>query len=437
MADLRSLIRFAELEAEWLSALVRAIVFASLTVVMLSSGLPAQHAFGAWAAIVVYGLGTAIGLVLAWRRIFHPAIPYVFVILDVALVVTHVLLIAGMLGMAPGNSFAVPAAALIFVILIHASTRYRPWLIVYAAALFLLSMEIGSFLFFPAQPMMMNAMPMAVQSMMGVMNYQLLPVLIILLAASILFVTVRRTRRLLLSSIEQGVRTARLSRYFSPNVAARLADGEDEETLKGRRQPVAVLFVDIRGFTSLAETMAPDELAAFLSDYRDRLAEPVFAHGGTVDKFIGDAIMAVFGSPEPRADDAKRALDCALEIINSAKRWSSERQQAGKEPVAIGVGGHFGDVVAGALGSDRLLEYTVIGDTVNVAERLERLSREVDSTLVISAALREAAGGVDEARPWRRLSAVALRGRRGVIEAFCLEEETLPKPSSMELNKAR
>lgn len=437
MADLRSLIRFAELEAEWLSALVRAIVFASLTVVMLSSGLPAQHAFGAWAAIVVYGLGTAIGLVLAWRRIFHPAIPYVFVTLDVALVVTHVLLIAGMLRMAPGNSFAVPAAALIFVILIHASTRYRSWLIVYAAALFLLSMEIGSFLFFPAQPMMMNAMPMAGQSMMGVMNYQLLPVLIILLAASILFVTVRRTRRLLLSSIEQGVRTAQLSRDFSPNVAARLADGEDEETLKGRRQPVAVLFVDIRGFTSLAETMAPDELAAFLSVYRDRLAEPVFAHGGTVDKFIGDAIMAVFGSPTPRADDARRALDCAFEIISSAERWSSEREQAGKEPVAIGVGGHFGDVVANALGSDRLLEYTVIGDTVNVAERLERLSREVDSTLVISAALREAAGGVDEARPWRRLSGVALRGRRGAIEAFCLEEKTLPQPSSMELNKAR
>jgi adenylate cyclase len=437
MADLQSLIRRAELDAEKLSASVRVIVFASLAVVMFSSGLPAQHALGAWAAIILYGIGTAIGLALAWRRILHPAIPYVFVTLDVVLVATHVLLIAGMLRMLSDSAFAVPAAALIFVILIHASTRYRPWLVVYAAALFVLSMEFGTFLFLADQPMMMSAMPMAGQGMMGVMNYQFLPVLIVLLAAAILFLTVRRTRRLLLSSIEQGVRTARLSRYFSPNVAARLAEGEDEETLKGRLQQVAVLFVDIRGFTSLAETMAPEELGAFLTEYRDRLAEPVFAHGGTVDKFIGDAIMAVFGSPAQREDDARRALDCALEIIEAAKRWSSERAQAGMEPVAIGVGGHFGEVVAGALGSDRLLEYTVIGDTVNVAERLERLSREVDSPLVVSAALRDAAGRPENAQEWRRLSDVELRGRRGAIEVFCLDEKALPESSATPLKQAQ
>jgi adenylate cyclase len=156
-----------------------------------------------------------------------------------------------------------------------------------------------------------------------------------------------------------------------------------------------------------------------------------------VDKFIGDAIMTVFGSPAQRVDDARRALDRALEIIDVARRWSSERARAGMEPVAIGLGGHFGEVVAGALGSDRLLEYTVIGDTVNVAERLERLSREVNSTLVISAALHDAAGRPDDAREWRRLSDVELRGRRGVIEAFCLDEKARPEPSAMPLKHAR
>ncbi len=437
MADVRSLMRHAELDAEKLSALVRAIVFAALAIALSSSGLPDGHDLNAWTAIVVYGFGTAIGLFLAWRRLFHPAVPYALVTLDVVLVVAHVLLIAGMMRMPSANAFAVPAAALIFVILIHASTRYRPWLVMYAAALFVLSMVGGSLIVPTDQPTMMGGMmPMAGQGMMGLVNYQLLPVLLVALAAFILFVTVRRTRRLLLTSIERGVRTERLSRYFSPDVADRLADGEDQELIKGRRQPVAVVFVDIRGFTSMGEKMAPDELSAFLSEYRDRLAEPIFEHGGIVDKFIGDAIMAVFGSPIQRANDAERALNCAFDIINAARRWSLEREKAGEEPVAIRIGAHYGDVIAGALGSDRLLEYTVIGDTVNIAERLERLSREVDSTLVISAALLDSAGYEGDAQQWRRLSNVALKGRHGTIEAFCFEEAASLGTSSSSGNRA-
>ena len=324
MVQVQSMMLRAELDAEKLSALVRAVVFAALAMALSSSGLPDGHDLQAWTAMVVYGVGTAIGLSLAWRRLFHPAVPYAMVTLDVVLVVAHVLLIAGMMRMPSANAFAVPAAALIFIILIHASTRYRPWLVMYAATLFVLSMTVGSLVVPAGHPAMMGGMmPMAGQGMMGLVNYQLLPLLLIELAAFILFVTVRRTRQLLLTSIEQGVRTERLSRYFSPDVAARLADGEDEEVLKGRRQPVAVIFVDIRGFTSMGEKMAPDELSAFLSEYRDRLSEPVFEHGGIIDKFIGDAIMAVFGSPTQRADDAERALNCAFDIkgLFPSVRW--------------------------------------------------------------------------------------------------------------------
>lgn len=438
MVQVQSMMLRAELDAEKLSALVRAVVFAALAIALSSSGLPDGHGLQAWAAMVVYGVGTAIGLFLAWRRLFHPAVPYAMVTLDVVLVVAHVLLIAGMMRMPSANAFAVPAAALIFIILIHASTRYRPWLVMYAATLFILSMTVGSLVVPTGQPAMMGVMmPMAGQGMMALVNYQVLPVLLVALAAFILFVTVRRTRQLLLTSIEQGIRTERLSRYFSPDVAARLADGEDEEALKGRRQPVAVVFVDVRGFTSMGEKMAPDELSAFLSEYRDRLSEPVFEHGGIIDKFIGDAIMAVFGSPTQRANDAERALNCAFDIIDAAKRWSLEREQAGKEPVGIGIGAHYGDVIAGALGSGRLLEYTVIGDTVNIAERLERLSREVASTLVISAALLDAAGDKGVAQQWRRLSNVALKGRHGTIEAFCFDEAASLETSSSFRNRVK
>jgi adenylate cyclase len=299
--------------------------------------------------------------------------------------------------------------------------RYRPWLVVYGAILFIASIELGAPLFAAdQQPESMGGMPMTHAGMGGVLNFQVLPVAVIALAAFILSVIGWRTRGLLLTSIQQATRTARLSRYFSPNLAAKLAEDGDDELLAGRRQPVAVLFVDIRGFTALGEAMTPQELVAFLSEYRNRLAQPVFSEGGTVDKFIGDAIMAVFGSPIQREDDASRALRCAREILDAATRWSLERERAGQPRVAIGIGVHYGEVFAGALGSEQLLEYTVIGDTVNVAERLERLSREVDSPLVVSAALLQAAGDVGEGAKWRRLPPQELRGHRKPVDAFCL-----------------
>ena len=260
---------------------------------------------------------------------------------------------------------------------------------------------------------------MAPERMVGLLNYQALPLTLIALAAFILFVSVRRTRGLLLASINHASRTARLSRYFSPNLAARLADDVADQLLTGRRQPAAVLFVDIRGFTALGEAMKPDALGAFLSEYRNRLTQPVFSHAGTVDKFMGDAIMAVFGSPIQRADDAGRALRCGMEILEAATRWSLERERSGLPPVTIGIGAHYGEVFAGAVGGDQLLEYTVIGDTVNVAQRLERLSREVDSPFVVSAALLQAAGA-DNADKWRRLPPQQLKGHCEPVEVLCL-----------------
>ncbi len=146
----------------------------------------------------------------------------------------------------------------------------------------------------------------------------------------------------------------------------------------------------------------------------------MFSHGGTVDKFIGDAIMAVFGSPIQRADDALRAVRCAVDILDAATEWSLEREQSGRTSVAVGIGAHYGEVFAGALGGEELLEYTVIGDTVNVAERLERLSREVGSPIVVSAALLQAAGRTDESAKWRCLPAQQLKGHRTPVEALCL-----------------
>jgi adenylate cyclase len=343
MTNVESLLRRAELDAEKTSAVVRFVVFLSLALAIFT----AVGVRGAVAGTALYGLVTAIGLFLAWRGVFHPAIPYLFVSFDIVLVVTQVLMLAHAMGMRPDSIFQLPAAALIFVFLIHASMRFRPLLVAYAAIQFVILVELLPFLPAARQPSAMGQMPsMAHAGMVALVNYQALPLTLVALAAFILFVGVRRTRGLLLASINQADRTARLSRYSSPNLAARLAERSSEQLLAGRRQPAAVLFIDIRGFTALGEAVEPEALSAFLAEYRHRLIQPVFALGGTVDKFMGDAIMAVFGSPIQSADDAGRAFRCAVEILEAARRWLLEREQSGRPPVAIGIGAHYGEVFA-------------------------------------------------------------------------------------------
>ncbi len=419
--DIQELLRSAELDAEKTSAVIRVVVFVTLASVIFSADVSGGSSASIGVMIGVYGLGSILGLILAWRGVFHPRVPYLFVTFDVILVSAQILMLADLMGMGSSFTFALPAVGLIFVILVHASMRYRPWLVIYAAGLFLAVLNFGG-LVFPQDQTITRGMRMMGQAGMGsLMLYQILPATLVVLAAFILFVTNRRTRALLMKSITQTNRAAKLSRYFSPNLANSLAEGNDAQLLAGRRVSAAVIFVDIRGFTSLGEAMTPEELSSFLSDFRNRLTRPIFELGGTVDKFIGDAIMAVFGTPIQRGDDAARAVNCALKILDAARVWSADRERLGKAPVEIGIGVHFGEVFAGALGGEQLLEYTVIGDTVNIAERLEGLSRTVGSPLVVSAALLDAAGEAQGKAQWRRLPSQQLKGHRQAIDAFCLE----------------
>lgn len=418
--EARKLLLGSEIDAEKTSAVVRLVVFAALAASLFSTEGSERMAASIEVALGIYGAGTVVGLALAWRRIFHPVVPYLFVSFDVVLVSTQILILTRLMGMGSGFALALPTGALIFVFLIHAAMRYRPWLIVYAAGLFLATLGLGGLFLAGEHPAGPNAHLMHHDGMESVMNYQILPVTLVALAAVILFVTSRRMRVLLLTSIVRTNRELKLARYFSPNLAERLAEADDDAALAGRRSKAAVLFVDIRSFTALGESMTPEQLTSFLSEYRTRLTRPIFLRDGMVDKFIGDAIMAVFGAPLQRPDDADRALACALDILDAAHDWSAERERLGQPPVAIGIGVHYGEVFAGVLGSEQLLEYTVIGDTVNVAERLERLSREVDSPLVVSATLLESASETRETVGWKRLPGQNLRGHSRPVDAFCL-----------------
>ena len=173
-----------------------------------------------------------------------------------------------------------------------------------------------------------------------------------------------------------------LSRYFSPNIVELLA-ARDEPLGAGRRETVAVLFVDIVGFTRIAEVMAPEDVLALLREFHTRMTAQIFASGGTVDQYMGDGILAVFGVPAASSDDPANALNCAEMMLRALECWNDEREGRGEARLDIGIGLNFGPVVVGDVGSEQSMSFAVIGDTVNTAARLQALSCSLGTPLVV------------------------------------------------------
>jgi class 3 adenylate cyclase len=146
----------------------------------------------------------------------------------------------------------------------------------------------------------------------------------------------------------------------------------------------AVLFADIVGFTRQCEERPPAEAIDLLRGFHRRMEQTIFAFGGTLDKFLGDGVMATFGTPRSGSRDAANALGCARAMLGEIDAWNCDRRARGQAEVRIEIGVHTGPVVLGDVGSSRHLEFAVIGDTVNIASRLESLTRQLEVTIVIS-----------------------------------------------------
>ena len=168
----------------------------------------------------------------------------------------------------------------------------------------------------------------------------------------------------------EAVVRANFERFFAPNLAAQIAQQEGAVQLGGQKRPVVIFFSDIRNFTPLSETMSPDTIASLLTGYLSEMVEIVFKNGGTLDKFMGDAIMALWGAPIAHEDDADRAMQCAIDQLKALQEMNEKWKEQGRPQLGVGIGINFGEVFAGYIGSDRRLEYTVIGDAVNTAKRL-------------------------------------------------------------------
>lgn len=211
---------------------------------------------------------------------------------------------------------------------------------------------------------------------------------------------------------EMAIR-ADLGRYLPAEIVEAVIRREQSMELGGRRVPVTVLFADVVAFTPLSDRLPPEEVVALLNELFTLLTEAVFRHGGTVDKFVGDCVMALFGAPASVEDHARRAILCAEDMLRFAESANAGWKERFGVEVALAIGVNTGDAVVGNVGSRERMEYTAIGDVVNVAARLETIARP--QQILISRATREALGDGFELAP---IGAREVPGRREPVELF-------------------
>lgn len=209
-----------------------------------------------------------------------------------------------------------------------------------------------------------------------------------------------------------------LSRYVSPDVAEELLKTRASLGFGGQRRHITVLFSDIRGFTSISEQIAPEQVVSLLSDYLARVTHIVFKHEGTIDKFIGDAVFAIFGAPKSHSDDALRAVKAGIEMIELVEALAPKWTEMIGRPLKVGVGINSGDAVVGSIGSEIRSDFTAIGDTVNLGARLEALTKELGVPMLLS---EHTAMELKDSIHVKPLRLVKVQGREAPLMVYCPE----------------
>jgi adenylate cyclase len=206
-----------------------------------------------------------------------------------------------------------------------------------------------------------------------------------------------------------------LCRYVTRQVAEQVMKDRDRLKLGGNRSMVTILFTDIRDFTTISERCTAEEVVSMLNSYFSHMIEPIFSHNGTLDKFIGDAIMAVFGVPMALENDAENAVFAALDMRRALRKFNAERAAQGLTPIDNGIGITKGEVISGNVGSEQRMDYTVIGDAVNTASRLEGLTKNYDCKILVN---EEVYLLVKDKVPCKDLGFTHVKGKAGDVHVY-------------------
>ena len=238
-------------------------------------------------------------------------------------------------------------------------------------------------------------------------------IILLVFAAMVAVTTGGRVMALVHSAVAEQLRRERLGRYFSPQIAQRLQ--ETEARSSGESYEVTLLFGDLRDFTALTENAPAPRVVALLNEYHEAMVAAIFDNGGTLDKYLGDGIMAYFGAPVAQLDHAERGVRCALAMHAALGRLNERRTARGDAPLRMGIGVHSGPVIVGDVGTQTRREFTAIGHAVNVAARIEQLTKEIGVPILVSEDTRRLAG---EAAAFDEVASVELRGHASPLQLY-------------------
>lgn len=331
--------------------------------------------------------------------------------LDVSLLATNLWLNLHFAGVSSMFLFAPPAALLSTLVLTFGGLRFRPRIQIYLVLL--TGAALTALLLSNPTPL-----PGPTDRLGNLATTYALPpngirIVLVVATGMVVAVAVWRARNLLFQIASEAEQRANLTRFLPSGVASEMTDGSLANLRTGRKAVLAIMFVDIRGFTSISEQETPESAARLLTAFREIVIDVTEEHGGVVDKFIGDGALMIFGLDVTPEAAARAALQTGEQLLDRVAALSDAETALNRPYVQIGVGVHLGEVVVGVIGAERRLEFTVIGDVVNIAARIEQMTKTVGRPFVASEDAFRHAGETRE--NWTRLGEAKVVGRKGSV----------------------
>lgn len=399
----------AEPRTDIRSGLLRVVVAVVLIATFWVGG---EHDHAVHSKVVAtYCLLTTTALMLAWLGRSPSWLSPAFIAIDAALVVT--LFHEHLLGNAPREHDLTPTnIAVAFLLLLHAAMSLKPKAVLLFSAIFL-----TGWLSFAAISLPIRDGALSLSERLASARLDGLLAFVFLITTIMLLMLMRDHSRSLARAVAAERQRSNMQRFFAPEVADEIAQGGLALGLTERA--ASVMFVDLRSFTRFAESATASELTSVLCEFRSIVSDRVFTHGGTIDKFIGDAVLAVFGVPGASSSDKANALACAMAVSLELGAWAEGSRKAGRPALAAGIGLHEGRVLFGVIDSGCHAELTVLGDVVNVAQRLEQATKALNAAVVVSNAFAAEIAKVG-AIGWQLDPRLRLPGRQGTMGVYYL-----------------
>jgi len=392
-------IRHQQERSEILIAWVQLVITCLLATVYETTAMPSdflQWGYAETWALAIYGLFCVVRLILGYRHLLRPWMLHVSVVADITLLMGLIFLFHLKYLQPAAFYLKVPTLLYVFLFIALRALRFEARFVVLtglAAAVgwTLLVLYVISGYGGPADPFAADFVDYMTSNTL-LIRAEIDKIIAILLTTAVLAVAISRARHLLVRAVSEGAAARDLSRFFDPNVAHRIRSAAMAvKAGEGELREATILTVDLRGFTHLSTTLSPDEVMKLLQDYQGRICPLIVGNGGSIDKFLGDGILASFGAVAESSTAAADALRAADAVIEAADRWRAERHAAGQPAVAVGLAVSSGTVVFGAVGDGERLEFTVIGDAVNFTAKLEKHNKEEKTRALTDAATYAAA----------------------------------------------